>query len=56
MCDSNAEKIHLKSSLTALIDLEKELKNEDYTTVSQVMNYIHDAIEWQKNFNKEKGL
>lgn len=53
-CDK-VVKTHLNSKLEALIDLEKELKNEDYNTLSQVMGHIHNSIEWQRNFNKEKG-
>ncbi len=47
---------HLKSRLFALTDLEKELQNEDYKTVSQIMVHIHNSIEFQKEFNKEKNV
>jgi len=47
-------KIHLNSKLEALIDLENEIKNENYETVSQIMGHIYSAIEWQKKYNKEK--
>lgn len=49
-------KTHLNSKLETLIDLEKELKNENYETFSQVMGHIHNSVEFQKKFNKEKGV
>ncbi len=46
---------HLKARLTALEVLEEELKNENYSTISQVMGHIYNSIELQKRYNKEKG-
>lgn len=56
MVENKITETHLNSKLSALIDLKNELKNEDYKTVSQIMGHIHNSIEWQKKYNKEKGL
>lgn len=49
-------KIHLNAKLETLIDLEIELKNEMYTTISQVMGHIHNSVEFQKQFNQEHNV
>lgn len=56
MSDNKTTLAHLKSKLDTLTDLEEELKNENYETVSQIMGHIHNSIEFQKKFNKEKNI